>query len=147
MSPGVTISAVALRVDELLVNTENMATVKALVEECLTNPDLGNVDALRIPHDPNAPGDFTQDSLDRELGLVEDGALASCQIAVIMAALHHVHCPGVAHVFAVPEELPADREATSAEWRSMCAYVAIRDEIRNLGDYAVHWFTLQLRRF
>jgi hypothetical protein len=46
----------------------------------------------------------------------------------------------------VEEAIPADEELLR-DYRRACIWSATLDRVRNLGDYSLHWFRLQLRRF
>lgn len=128
----------ALRVDELLLRPECMATTRALVEACLASPEEGHADAIQFPDNPDEP--FPCD--DRT-------PLTVGQRAVALAALHDVYCPNVERVVPIAPDQPvfdADGKVRGDYYRNI-GWRAILDRVEKLGDYAVDWFTLQLRRF
>jgi hypothetical protein len=120
-----------------------MTAVRSLVE-CFLSGDEAGVDALGIPQDSAVHYDATVWA--REPG---EAALWPEQTAAVLAALHDARCPGVEKVVALDGEAPAFDDQCKAipgylryvRWR------AIRDRVAALGDFALHWLTLQYRRF
>jgi hypothetical protein len=140
MSSSTGLVAIASRVDELLLDPANMAWERQLAEECLANPELGHVNAL-FPDHPDEP------FLDHDPNVSQTPG----QRALIFAALHDVYCTGVEKVIAVPRDLTraavlADDQLIPA-WSRAFRWTVILDAARGLGDWAVPWFELQMRRF
>jgi hypothetical protein len=75
--------------------------------------------------------------------------ITPCQRALALAALHAVHCPGCEPVLTIPADVQAVNAEgrVSDEYRWAVRWSVIRDRVRQLGDYAVNWFRLQLPRF
>jgi hypothetical protein len=139
MSRCSTLADLALRVDELLLPPAVMAVARQLVEACLADPVQGNVDAFRFPENPDDPCDWNESSFEADV------ALTPGQTAVALAALHDVYCGGVEKVVPLPAKFAED--ATPADWKRALRWTVILDRVRKLGDYALRWFTLLLRRF
>jgi hypothetical protein len=147
MSP--LLADLASRVDDLLLKPGNMAAARALAEACLANPVQGNVDAFQFPTNPDNPLDWTEESIAIERDHEQARVLTPGQTALVLATLHDIYCPGVEQVIAVPavdrpwddEGRPTNGFSRYVRWR------AIRDRVRGFGDYALHWFALQVRRF
>lgn len=147
-----TLTALALRVNELLSRTSCMTAAKKLAESCLADPSQSRVDALQFPTAPDNPLDWTDDSLARERGTEEYAVLTPGQMALLVAALHDVYCHGVEKVFAVTVEpiAPPDDPTGAAYNTEFGRWVRLTralEEVRKLGEYAAPWFTLQVRRF
>jgi hypothetical protein len=145
MSPSPALAELALRVDELLMRPGNMAASREMVESYLAGRVQGTVDAIRFPLHPNEPEDPSIDQL---------VPLTPGQMAAALVALHDVYCDGVEKVVAIPPTLPpSSEEATPADeglirdWKRAETWWATLMQVRNLGDYSLQWFTLQLRRF
>jgi hypothetical protein len=132
MSPSPDLAALALDVDLLLMRPANLATFRYLVEAYWDGCEQGTVEPIPF--------------------LVDDVVPTPAQRAVALAALRDAYCPGVEKIIPRAAELPTLGEATSAElpallraWKRAANWEAILDRVQNLGDYAVPWFTLQLR--
>jgi hypothetical protein len=126
-----------------------MAAARAWAEACLTDPAQGHVDALQFPTDPSNPYDWTAESIQREQGVEETPVLTPGQTTLAMAALHAVHCPSCEAVISLAVDVPkldAGGQVTDEYCRAV-RWWAIKDRVRGLGDYALPWFTAQLRRF
>jgi hypothetical protein len=136
MSPSRALAEVAHRLDELLLCPGNMDRARQLAEDCLDDPERGNIEALQFPNNPDDPFDFTEQSVLRERGLEETSVLTPGQRALALAALHAVGCPGFETVLSIPDDHPR-----AVRWHE------IRDRVRHLGDHAANWFVRVLRRF
>ncbi len=138
MSRSTALAALASHIDALLLNPANMARERELAEVCLAEPE--HVNAL-FPEHPDNP--FP----DRDLNVVQTPG----QRALAFAAIHDVYCAGVEKVVAVPRDLTrgavlADDQLIPA-WLRAFRWAMILDEARGLGNWAMPWFELQMRRF
>ena len=127
------LAALVLRVDELLLRPGNMDAARTLAEACLDDEVQGHVDTLFASVDPP---DFDEPS---------DVALTPGQTALVLAAFHAVHCPGVEKVITISDEPLA--QMTMANYKRALRWKVTRDRIEKLGDNGSGWLTLQLRRF
>jgi hypothetical protein len=149
VSPPTSLQELAGRVDELLLDPIRMAAARQMAEACLADDEQGHVDALQLPADPCNDLDWTENSILREQGVEETPILTPCQRALTLAALHAVHCRGFDPIVAFPVNFPpvdSDGRATN-QFRRFTRWREIVARVRQLGDYAAHWFRLQLRRF
>jgi hypothetical protein len=133
----------------------NRAATTALVVRYLDGVARETVGSIadRLPTDPEDPYDYTSTSMAEEEGSLPP--LVSEQTAAAMAALHAVLCSSVEGAIPTstdPPQLPegacpADIARQTCEWRLALRWLVTLDRVRKLGDYAVPWFTVQLRRF
>ncbi len=147
-----TLSALALRVDELLLPPANMAAARRLAEACLADPVHGHVDAFAFPTDPGNPYACVPESVEQEMGVEDLPLLTQGQITLLLAALHAIYCPGFETIIACPAdsvviEVIDENLKVTGDYGRFVRWKAIRDQVRNLGEHALHWFTLLLRRF
>jgi len=126
-----------------------MAAARQLAKACLADPVEGQVDALLFPENPADPYDWTEESIHRERGTQETPILTPGQTVLALAALHAVYCPGCEPVLSIPVDVQVDGAEGRLidEYRQGVRWLAIRDRVRKLGDYAAHWFRLRLPRF
>jgi hypothetical protein len=120
-----------------------MAAARKLVEAFLTGREQGTIEPIEFNLPPDEPADKWAD-YDLPTPTLAQGAAA-------LAALHDVRCPGVEKVIYTPAELPPMDEAMAPtlrrDWHRALCWRALLDRARELGDYALPWFVLQLRRF
>jgi hypothetical protein len=135
VSPYTSLAAIACRVGELLIQPQNMAAARRLAKTCLSDPNLSSVDAFQFPNN--------RDVSERNPPPENRVRLAPCQIVLALAALHDAHNTGVERVIA---NSPI-RNKTRAKRKRIIGYSAILRRVKKLGDCAVPWFRLQLRRF
>jgi hypothetical protein len=144
MSPSPALTDLALRVAEFFRRPGTTTAARQLVESYLEEREQGTVGSIPFP---------TNRTTQISEGIDRDPVPTQAQSAVALVAFHDVYCDGVERIIPVPSTLPPLGEAPPAEmpallhvWQRAAAWEAIRDRVRNLGDYAVPWFTLQLRR-
>jgi len=148
MSTIQTLKELAQQVDQLLVKPASMAKIRQLAEDCLAHPELGHVDALQFPTDPENAFNWDTKSIKRERGLAENATLTQEQLAICIAALHDIYCPGVEPVITVDSDVtPLDEHGRATKaWRRFTRWQSVRNRVRSLGDYALHWFERLLSR-
>jgi hypothetical protein len=142
MSPFRTLTDLALHIDELLSEPENMAETAKLVEAYLAGRGDGTIEVFEIPAPSDEPAD---EWADYELPIAE-----LVQGAAALAAVHDLYCPGVEKVISIPAELPPMEDvmppALRSAWRRALGWRALLTRVRKFGDYALPWMVLQLRR-
>jgi hypothetical protein len=115
---------IARRVDQLLLDPANMAAARALVDAYLEGRRQGTVEAIPFPLPPDEP-DVARLA----------AALTPEQRAGALAALHEALCDGVEKVM------------RGGDLLAVLSWEAVLSQVRRLGDWAAHWFALQLQYF
>jgi hypothetical protein len=173
-SPG--LYHLAVQVDGLLLNNAAMCEMRSsgkayLAErvarqshdfETVEHPVTGELvemapaqdtqgDSILFPTDPANPFDWTDATIAIERRMEDAPVLARGERAIVLAALHDVYCHGVEKVFPKTSFPATPREALDQdrwhEFREAIVWESICSCILCLGDFAVPWFTMQVRRF
>jgi hypothetical protein len=123
----------------------NVTAARQLVESYLDGRGQDTVEAVPLPTHPDEP---------TYSGIDGDGVPTPAQGVAALVALRDAYCPGVEKIIYIPAELPAvgdasppDHEALNCARKRALTWSATLERVRNLGDHALPWFELQLRRF
>lgn len=141
-----TLAELARRVHLLILPPERLKKTRDLAENCLADKKRGHIDALQFPTDPENEYDWTPESLARERGQEECVTLTVEQTALVVAALHDAYCHNVEPVIPI-REIDDPATLNNSDHRRVSRWRVIREHVRNLGQFAVHWYTLQVNHF